>query len=60
MISGVEKMVIDEKKISKDLKLCRLKSMEYQTIIHRSLTDSIQAEKLKGIDFVEIDQFTYP
>jgi hypothetical protein len=60
MISGVEKLVIDEKKIPKGLKLCRLKIMEYQTIIHRSLVDQIRAEKLKGFGFVEIDTFVYP
>jgi hypothetical protein len=60
MISGVEKMVIDPQKIPPNLKLCRLKSMKFETIIHRGLADKIRGAKLRGFAFIEIDQFKYP
>jgi hypothetical protein len=55
----VRKLVIDPAKIPEGVKICRPKSVKFEILFHRSLADKIEADKLKGFGFVELDQYWF-
>jgi hypothetical protein len=60
MISVVDKLVIDPKRIPSDIRLFRPKLMPFAMLIHRSASDRIQADGLRGFAFTEVADYAYP
>ena len=58
-VEDVEKLVLDEPKIPKDLKIFLLgKFTSAEFVVHQSVKDAIEAKKITGFTFTPIDKFT--
>jgi hypothetical protein len=55
----VDKLVLDEKLIPKEIVLFRPKQYDRYPIIRRDVAEALQKEKLTGVEFAEIDGYDF-
>jgi hypothetical protein len=59
-LSGVDELVLDEARLPRDIKLFRPMNFETIMLIERTVSERIQEQGLRGFQFLEVEEYTYP
>jgi hypothetical protein len=59
LIAAATKLVVDPSKLPTDVKIFRPVHLDFEILIHRSLAQAIEAKKLTGFQFREVDAYRY-